>query len=326
MPALRILIADDHAAVRRSVRALVESRAQWTVCAEASDGEEAVERAAQFRPDVAVLDCEMPKLNGIEAARQIRARAPTVQILVLTMNDSQQLYDEARRAGARVVVIKSEAERSLLDAIESVHAPDSAIPLAGSIVREERHIAAFFHSEDECYRVLGPFIADGISRGDRAVHIVDPPDRDRHLQHLTAMGIDALAAEARHQLEFLPWAESYLRDDHFDQYAMSALVQERLSDGKAQGYPLTRAVAHMEWALGAQPGVSDLVEYEARMNDILAGYADVVICAYDLKKFPGQLILDVLRGHPLVIVAGTLHENPFYTPPAVMLEELRNRA
>lgn len=326
MPALRILIADDHAAVRRSVRALIELQGQWTVCAEAADGEEAVERAAQLRPDVAVLDLEMPKLNGLEAARQIRARAPTVQVLVLTIHDSQPLHDEARRAGARAVVTKTDAGRALLGAIESLHAPDMAIPLAGSVVREQRHIAAFFHSAEERYRVLGPFITDGIARGEKAVHVIDPPDRDLHVQRLVEAGIDAPAAEARHQLDLLPWEETYLRDGRFDQFAMIALCRQILGNAEAEGYPLTRAVAYMEWALGEQPGVSDLVEYESRLNDALADRADVVICAYDLTKFPGHLILDVLRGHPAVIVAGALRENPFYTPPAAMIEELRKRA
>jgi DNA-binding NarL/FixJ family response regulator len=325
MPPLRILIADDHAAVRRSVRALVESQAQWTVCAEAADGEEAVELAAQLRPDVALLDCEMPQMNGIEAARRIRERAPTVQVLVLTMHDSHRLHDDARRAGARHVVMKSDADRSLLAAVESLRAPDMAIPLAGAIVRERRHIAAFFRSEEERYRVLGPFIAAGIARGDKAVHIVDPPDRDRHMRRLMEAGIDAPAAEARHQLELLPWAETYLRDGRFDLFATIARIQDLLKDGTDSGYPLTRGIAYMEWALGEQPGVGDLVEYEARLNDALADYMDVVICAYDVTKFRGHVILDVLRGHPVVIVAGTLRENPFYTPPAAMIEELRKR-
>src|SRR6185436_6623165 len=145
MPALRILIADDHAAVRRSVRTLLESHAEWIVCGEAADGEEAVERVAQLQPDVVLLDLEMPKLNGLQAARRIRDRAPKVQILVLTMHDSPSLDDEARRAGARAVVAKSDAGQLLLEAIASLQSPDLAIPLAGSVVREQRHIAAFFH-------------------------------------------------------------------------------------------------------------------------------------------------------------------------------------
>ena len=325
MPPLRILIADDHAAMRRRVRALVESQAQWTVCAEAADGEEAVERTAQFLPDVALLDLQMPKLDGLEAARRIRKRVPTVQVLVLTMHDSPSLYDDARRAGARDVVAKSDADRLLLDAIESLHAPDMAIPLAGAVVREQRHIAAFFHSEQERYQVLGPFIADGLARGDKALHIIDPHDRHLHLQRLREAGIDAAAAEERHQLDLLPLEAIYLRDGHFDQVAMTGRIRQLLGNGNTQGYPLTRAIADMEWALGDPPGVSDLVEYELRLNDALVDSADVLICVYDLTRFPGHAILDVLRSHPVVIVARKLRENPFYAPPVEMLEELRQR-
>jgi DNA-binding NarL/FixJ family response regulator len=323
MPALRILIADDHPAVRRSLRALLESRAQWIVCAEAVDGEEAVEQAARLRPDVALLDFEMPKLNGLAAAQQIRARAPAVQVLVLTMHDSMPLREDARRAGARAVVVKSDAGASLLAAIESLCVPDMAVVLAGSVVREQRHIAAFFHSEGERYRVLAPFIADGLACGEKAVHLVDPPDL--HVQRLAEVGVDARPAEARHQLELVPWSEAYLRGGHFDPEAMTARIHELLGRGKAEGYPLTRLVAHMEWALGGWPGVDRLVEYEARLNDAFAGCTDVVICVYDLTRFAGHVIIDVLRGHPLVIIGGTLRENPFYTPPAAMIEELRSR-
>lgn len=322
---LRILIADDHAAVRNGVRALVQSRPRWTVCAEAADGEEAVELAARLRPDVALLDFQMPELNGIEAARQIRKRAPTVQVFMLTMHDSRQLRDDAFRAGARDVITKTDADSSLLDAIETLTAPNAPVALAGSMVRNKRHVAAFFQSEQERYRILGPFIAEGIACGDKALHIIDAPDRERHIRHLEDFGIDAPAAEARHQLDLLSWAQAFLPEGHFDQLATIAAVRDLFKAGKTDGYPRTRGVAYMEWALGDQPGVSDIAEYEARLNDAVDGHGDVVICVYDLKRFRGDVILDVMRGHPAVIMGGRLRENPFYTPPAAMIEELRHR-
>jgi len=326
MTALRLLIADDHAAMRRSIRTLLESRAGWTVCGEAADGEEAVEQASRLEPDVALLDYDMPKLNGLEAARQIHERAPAVQVLLLTIHGFEGLQEEARRAGVRGVVIKSDAGRSLLRTIESLPEVGMAIALAGAFVKDRRHIAAFFHSPSERYRVLAPFIADGIARGEKAVHLIDPPDREVHVRRLREAGVDVAAAEARHQLELLPWDETYLRDGRFDQLAMAGLVDGILGNAAADGYPLTRGIAYMEWALGDQPGVSDVVEYEARLNDVLAEHADVVICAYDLMKFPGHLILDVFRAHPAVIVGGALRENPFYTPPATMIAEAKERA
>jgi hypothetical protein len=157
------------------------------------------------------------------------------------------------------------------------------------------------------------------------VHLIDPPDRDAHVRRLREAGVDVTAAERRHQLELLPWDETYLRDGRFDQSAMAGMVDEILGNAAADGYPRTRGIAYMEWALGDRPGVSDLVEYEARLNDVLAEHADVVICAYDLMKFPAHLILDVLRAHPAAIVGGALRENPFYTPPATMIAELKER-
>jgi DNA-binding NarL/FixJ family response regulator len=314
MPELRILIADDHAPLRRSIRSLLESHAQWSVCGEAADGEEAIEEAERLRPDVVLLDISMPKLNGLEAARRIRQSVPTAQLLVLTMHSSDQLPEEARRAGARDVVMKSDADRSLIGAIESLRAPDRAIPLAGSVIRQWRHVAAFFRSEEERYRVLAPFIADGLAVGEKAIHIIDPPDRDRHVRRLTEAGIDVAGAVARHQLVLLPWNEAYLRDGRFDQQAMIDLLRQMLGEGTAQGYPLTRGIAHMEWALQDRPGVHDLIEYEWRLNDVLAECDDVVICAYDLTKFTGAVIVDVLRSHPMTIVGGSLRENPFYAP------------
>jgi hypothetical protein len=139
---------------------------------------------------------------------------------------------------------------------------------------------------------------------------------------LAKSGIDVDRAEERRQLQLLPWAEAYLRKREFDQQAMLKLLQKILTDGSAQGFSRTRVIAHMEWALEDRPGVGDLVEYEARLNYVLPQFGDVVICAYDLTKFSGDLIIDVMRGHPAVIVDGLLTDNPFYAPPDRIIEGL----
>jgi hypothetical protein len=151
------------------------------------------------------------------------------------------------------------------------------IHLAGSRLERSRHVCAFFNSADEEYRLLLPFIREGFDRGERAFHIVDPALRDDHLERLRGAGIDATAAERTGQLELRVWEEAYLRGGHFDQDAMLALIEAVLDGGHAQGYRLTRLVAHMEWALEDRPGVDDLVEYETRLNYILPRYKDPVI-------------------------------------------------
>ncbi len=119
MHPLRILIADDHSVVRAGLRALLESRHGWEVVAEASDGREAVDKATKLKPDVAVLDIGMPLLNGVEATRRIRAASPSTEILILTMHESDDLVHQVVQAGARGYILKDEADRVLLAAIES---------------------------------------------------------------------------------------------------------------------------------------------------------------------------------------------------------------
>ncbi|HKV64026.1 MAG TPA: response regulator transcription factor [Candidatus Acidoferrum sp.] len=117
---VRILVADDHQVVRTGLRALLESKTGWQVCAEASNGREAVEKAGQLKPDVAVLDIGMPLLNGVEATRQIRKLSPQTEILILTMHDSEQLVQEVLAAGAHGYILKDDADRNLIAAVDAL--------------------------------------------------------------------------------------------------------------------------------------------------------------------------------------------------------------
>jgi DNA-binding NarL/FixJ family response regulator len=117
---LRVLIADDHDIVRQGVRALLEAQKNWTVCAEAATGREAVAMALQQRPDIVVMDFSMPDLNGIEAITQIRASLPDLPILLLTMHESQSLAREALTAGARGIVLKNETRQDLVPAVQAL--------------------------------------------------------------------------------------------------------------------------------------------------------------------------------------------------------------
>ncbi len=120
MAVLRILIADDHSVVRAGLRTLLESRSHWEVCAESSDGRDAAEKAGKLKPDVAILDIGMPLLNGIEATRRIRAVSPDTEILILTMHESDDLVQQVVDAGAHGYILKDDADRVLLAAVESL--------------------------------------------------------------------------------------------------------------------------------------------------------------------------------------------------------------
>lgn len=200
------------------------------------------------------------------------------------------------------------------------------VRLAGSVLSRACHVCAFFHSKDEEYRVLMPFIKEGFEKGDRAFHVVDPNHRCAHLQRLEQEGIDVGAAERAGQLEVRRWEEAYIQDGHFDQFRMIDTIKDALDAGKRSPGNVTRLVANMEWALEDLPGVHDIIEYETRLNHMLPDYHDPVICTYDLSRFDASTVVDIMRTHPMVIIGGLLQENPFYVPPNEMLRELGERA
>jgi DNA-binding NarL/FixJ family response regulator len=120
MEALRLLVADDHEIVRKGLRSLLEAQPGWEVAAEASDGREAVEKAKETKPDITVLDIGMPTLNGLEAARQMLKNDARAKILILTMHESDPLIREVLDAGARGYVLKTDASKDLVSAVNAV--------------------------------------------------------------------------------------------------------------------------------------------------------------------------------------------------------------
>jgi hypothetical protein len=188
-----------------------------------------------------------------------------------------------------------------------------------------RHACAFFHSADQEHGVLLPFVKEGFERGERAFHIIDPQHRAEYTRRLASSGVPVSEAEQTGQFELRDWHDAYLRDGHFDQNRMLSLIQEILEDGKKRGYPLTRLIAHMEWALEDRPGVDDIVEYETRLNHVLPKYRDPVICTYDLAKFGASVVVDIMRTHPVIILGDIIQENPFYMEPDAFLDELKAR-
>jgi DNA-binding NarL/FixJ family response regulator len=117
---LRILLADDHEIVRRGLCALLQKREGWEVCGEASDGRMAIEMAKQLKPDIVIVDIGMPQLNGLDTTRQLLEYDPNFKIIVLTITDSDQVIREALDAGARGFVLKSDAARDLVSAVEAL--------------------------------------------------------------------------------------------------------------------------------------------------------------------------------------------------------------
>jgi DNA-binding NarL/FixJ family response regulator len=116
----RIIVADDHEAIRNRLREILESQRGWVVCAEAANGEEAVQKTQELHPDLIILDISMPVLNGLDAARMIRKFCPETPILIVTLHRTTQLLEEVRQIGVRGFVAKSEASESLVKAVIAV--------------------------------------------------------------------------------------------------------------------------------------------------------------------------------------------------------------
>jgi MEDS: MEthanogen/methylotroph, DcmR Sensory domain len=199
------------------------------------------------------------------------------------------------------------------------------IPFAGSVLTNYRHVCAFFRSPDEEYNTLLPFMLDGLGRGERAYHVLRSEYGDQHLQRLRGAGVDVPAARQRGQLEVAIVEETYLRGGRFDPDAMLALIEETLKAGTARGFPLTRLIAHVaEKILEDWSNADEWIKYEARLNEVLPAYDDPVICTYDTNLITGTIALDVLRTHPVAIVGGLLHENPFFVSPHAILDQFQD--
>jgi MEDS: MEthanogen/methylotroph, DcmR Sensory domain len=199
------------------------------------------------------------------------------------------------------------------------------IPFAGSQLDESRHVCAFFNSDDEEYRVLLPFIKDGFECGDRAVHVVNPDQHEGHLQRLASVGIDIEAARKSGQLDLRTNTDEYLLDGKFDQDRMLEAFELVANGAPKSGFPLNRIVCHMDWAAEGRSHIDNLVEFESRVNDVWSRHDDAVICTYKLGQFGGDMVIDIMRTHPMVIIGGILQQNPFFVPPDEFLREFRER-
>jgi DNA-binding NarL/FixJ family response regulator len=158
MMGVRLLVADDHEIVRKGLRAILEAEAGWEVAAEAVDGRDAVEKARQIKPDIAILDISMPSLNGLEAARQIVKSVSQTKVLVLTMYDSDPLIQQVLEAGARGYILKSDAARDLVTAVDALrHNKTFFTPKVAQLLLEGYLDKSTKETlpEDGCFRLTG---------------------------------------------------------------------------------------------------------------------------------------------------------------------------
>lgn len=200
-----------------------------------------------------------------------------------------------------------------------------SITLASLDIARYHHVCAFFDSRHEEFEVLTPFAQEGLANGEKAVHIVNPALIGDHMQRLSARGIDSHACQSCGQLDVLPWNEVYVPDGTFDQDRMAQAIEGVLRAGQQAGYPKIRIWANMGWTLMGYPRTDEVLEFEARVNEVLERTRQLAVCVYDKANISGALMMDILRSHPLVLIGNVVQENPFYTPAEQLVAELRAR-
>jgi AcrR family transcriptional regulator len=181
----------------------------------------------------------------------------------------------------------------------------SPVRLAAQDLGDHRHVCALVDGPDDAYALLMPFIADGLEQGNHALHLVDPERRDAHLVRIAESGVDVPAVVASGQLDVRTWTDSYLAGGRFDRPAQIALLRRAFSEGRSLGYPLTRVIGMMEWAL-EDVTTASLLRYENGINDVLRNLPDIVVCTYDLRRHSARTIAEVLGAHPAAVVGGVL--------------------
>jgi two-component system, NarL family, response regulator NreC len=200
---LRILLADDHRLVRHGLRKILEEQPDWEIVAEVANGREAVQRAAEERPDVAVLDIAMPQLNGVEATRQIQRRCPEVNVLILSMHADEAYIRQALQAGARGYLMKDSADTDLIGAVSAVaegksfFSPSAARVMLDDYVRRlsEKGTMDRFDTLSEREREVFQLIAEGHSNREIAgLLCVSPSTIETHRSHiLEKLGLHSAA-------------------------------------------------------------------------------------------------------------------------------------
>lgn len=195
----------------------------------------------------------------------------------------------------------------------------------GTSLADTHHACAFFDTDDEEYRALLPFVHDGLASGERAVHIVHREQHADHVHRLERSGIDADAVVTSGQLELHHATETYLRDGRFDADLLLDTFTRLAARAPDAPFPRTRTICRMHWMAGSRIPVEEVIEFEARVNEVWLRHPDVVICSYPLATLEASALLDILRTHPMVVVDGALHRNPYFVPPDQFLPEFRER-
>ena len=181
------------------------------------------------------------------------------------------------------------------------------------------HVCAFYRGDSDRDRLLTAYLGAGLTAGDKCVCIVDSPYTAQRLESLPRT-CGAPAARTGHaladgQLDIHLPESTYLAGGEFTTSDMLTFWTENMAKAEIEGYSFCRLVGEMTWALRDAPGVEHLVGYESELNRVTSSYPAIVLCLYDLDRFSGEVIINIVRTHPQVLIQGILVENPYYLGP-----------
>jgi hypothetical protein len=189
-----------------------------------------------------------------------------------------------------------------------------ALGIPGVQLSPGDHICAFYPRVAERDEILIPYLSEGLEARDKCICVVDGVDPEGVLAALGGE-VEVGSRLGRHQLDVQRSQETYLSGGAFAVEAMLDFWDRSVGGALAGEFSFARAVGEMTWALRQMPGVEDLMGYEARLNKFLPRYPQVVLCLYELDRFDGEVLVDVLKTHPKVLLGGMVLDNPYYLEP-----------
>jgi hypothetical protein len=188
-------------------------------------------------------------------------------------------------------------------------------------LRPGSHVCAFYRGDGDRDRLLTPYLGAGLTAGDKCICIVDSAYTAKRLESLsTCDGPDPFDG----QLDIHLPESTYLAGGEFTTSDMLTFWTENMAKAAAEGYAFCRLVGEMTWALRDAPGVEHLVGYESELNRVTPSYPVIVLCLYDLNLFSGEVVVNIVKTHPQVLVQGILVENPYYLGPDEFLRSARS--
>jgi hypothetical protein len=198
--------------------------------------------------------------------------------------------------------------------------------VCGHPLTQSAHICAFFDSERQEYDCLVPYFAEGLARGEQVVTIRDAARLNAHVERLRDSGaIPVDEAVRANRLRVVASEETYLQDGVFEVERMYRMIERLLTEAPADGYTRVRTCGEMSWALRDMPGTDELMQYESRVNQLTRQHDCTLMCTYDVNRFSGRAIMDVLATHPQVLLGDHIYENPYYRDPQEFLPSLIRR-